>query len=194
MLLISSFPFFLFLRERERDINLLFHLSMHSLIASPMCLDRGSNPQPWRTGQSSNQLSYPARASCHILHERKLVLRFTTCSDPVGTHLLSTCRAPCMEWALGHSALVSACDPAHQLHLPVRCEVQRSRLRAEHSQPVVTVPLNLQMLRPGPTACETQTPAGAVTVHTRGPSGQGVSAPSLGGSNQGCHGRKPLLR
>ena len=34
-------------REREIEINLLFHLFMYSLIDSCMCPDRGSNPQPW---------------------------------------------------------------------------------------------------------------------------------------------------
>ena len=33
--------------ERERDINLLFHLFMHSLVASCMGPDPGSNLQPW---------------------------------------------------------------------------------------------------------------------------------------------------
>ena len=35
---------------RERDINLLFHLFMHSLATSYMCPDWGSNLQPWYTG------------------------------------------------------------------------------------------------------------------------------------------------
>ena len=35
---------------RERDIDLLFHLFMHSLVDSCMCPDRGSNTQPWHTG------------------------------------------------------------------------------------------------------------------------------------------------
>ena len=37
-------------RERERNINLLFHLFMHSLVASHMCPDLGRNTQLWRTG------------------------------------------------------------------------------------------------------------------------------------------------
>ena len=37
-------------RERERNIDLLFHPFMHSLVYSPMCPDRGSNPQCWHTG------------------------------------------------------------------------------------------------------------------------------------------------
>ena len=47
-------------QERERDINLLFHLFMHLLVDSCMCPDWGSNLQPWRT--RPNQLSYLARA------------------------------------------------------------------------------------------------------------------------------------
>ena len=35
-------------KGRERNIDLLFHLFMHSLVDSRMCLDQGSNPQPWR--------------------------------------------------------------------------------------------------------------------------------------------------
>ena len=35
------------LRERERNINLLYHLFMHSLVDSCMCSDKGSNSQPW---------------------------------------------------------------------------------------------------------------------------------------------------
>ena len=33
-------------RERERNIDLLFHLSMHPMVASCMCPDQGLNPQP----------------------------------------------------------------------------------------------------------------------------------------------------
>ena len=33
--------------QRERDINLLFHLFMHSLVDSCTCPDRGRNTQPW---------------------------------------------------------------------------------------------------------------------------------------------------
>ena len=33
--------------EKKRNTDLLLHLSMHSLVDSPMCPDWGSNPQPW---------------------------------------------------------------------------------------------------------------------------------------------------
>ena len=34
-------------RHRERNIDLLFHLFMHSLVISCMCPDGGLNPDPW---------------------------------------------------------------------------------------------------------------------------------------------------
>ena len=34
-------------RDRERNIDLSFHLLMHSLVDSGMCPDQGSNLQPW---------------------------------------------------------------------------------------------------------------------------------------------------
>ena len=37
-------------REREREINLLFHLFRHPFVDSCMCPDRGWNPQPWSIG------------------------------------------------------------------------------------------------------------------------------------------------
>lgn len=39
-----------FFRERDRNINLLFYLCVHSLVDSYACMwypDRESNPQPW---------------------------------------------------------------------------------------------------------------------------------------------------
>ena len=37
-------------RERERERDWLFHLSMHSLVDSYICPDLVSNPQPWGMG------------------------------------------------------------------------------------------------------------------------------------------------
>ena len=34
-------------RERERNVDLLFHLLVHSLVASCMCPDQRLNLQPW---------------------------------------------------------------------------------------------------------------------------------------------------
>ena len=49
-------PFLLFYwlisRERERNINLLFHLPMHTLVDSFMCPDQEWNPQLWHTGMT----------------------------------------------------------------------------------------------------------------------------------------------
>lgn len=65
-----AFYFYLLVLEREKgreeNINLLAHLSLHSVVAACMCPDRGSNPQPWCIRMMLNQLSYPARASKHI--------------------------------------------------------------------------------------------------------------------------------
>ena len=47
---ISCYFLFIHFRERVRNIHLLFHLFMHSLIASCMCPDWRSNPQPWLIG------------------------------------------------------------------------------------------------------------------------------------------------
>ena len=47
---------------RERDIDLLFHVFMHSLVTSCVCPDQELHPQPWYMGWCSNQPSYPARA------------------------------------------------------------------------------------------------------------------------------------
>ena len=37
-------------REGERNIDLLFYLCMHSLVASCMCHDWRWNRQPWHSG------------------------------------------------------------------------------------------------------------------------------------------------
>ena len=58
-------------RERERNIDWLFHLFMHSLVASYMCPDWGSNWQPCVLGQRPNQLSYPAKASWSAFAHQK---------------------------------------------------------------------------------------------------------------------------
>ena len=42
--------FFWFERKRKRNIGLLFHLFMHSLVDSCTCPGQGSNLQPWCTG------------------------------------------------------------------------------------------------------------------------------------------------
>ena len=66
--------------ERERNIDLLFHLLMHSLVSSLMCPEQRSNPQPWHMQTNSNQLSYLARAVDVIFNEiffyHKRVLNF----------------------------------------------------------------------------------------------------------------------
>ena len=64
MVLFFYFLNFIDFRERERqtDIDSLFHLFMHSLIDYFMYCDWRWNPQCWRIRVTSNRLSYPARA------------------------------------------------------------------------------------------------------------------------------------
>ena len=50
--------------ERERDIDLLFHLLMHSSVDSCMCPDQTRNLGI--LGRCSNQVSYPARVRSHF--------------------------------------------------------------------------------------------------------------------------------
>ena len=52
--------------ERERNMDLLFHLLTHSLVDSYMCPDRDWTFNFGVGAQCSNQLSYPARA-CFVL-------------------------------------------------------------------------------------------------------------------------------
>lgn len=62
---LCSLSFFLFLIDffkRERYINLLFHLFMHSLVASSMCPDGGSDPQTWCTWAMFQQTELPQQA------------------------------------------------------------------------------------------------------------------------------------
>ena len=61
-------------REGERDLNLLFHLFIHSLVDSCMCPDRGLNRQLWRIGTTflqtelpSQGLLYPNFKQTHLL-------------------------------------------------------------------------------------------------------------------------------
>ena len=72
---------FIYLLKRERvrgggergGHDLLFHVLMHSLVASCMCPDQGPNPQPWcRVGWHCNQLSYPASA-CFLLFKQSSI-------------------------------------------------------------------------------------------------------------------------
>ena len=56
---------FFFEKERKRETNLLFHLLLHSLIASYMCPDWDQTCSLGVSGWFSNQLSYAARA--HLL-------------------------------------------------------------------------------------------------------------------------------
>ena len=51
---------FLFFKERKRNINLLFHSFMHSLVDSCRCLWPGIEPKPWCMGHSpTNRATRP---------------------------------------------------------------------------------------------------------------------------------------
>ena len=58
--------------DRKRNIDLLFHLLMHSLVASCMCLDWGSNLQPWHVRRTL-YLSYSLRALLILNYHLSLV-------------------------------------------------------------------------------------------------------------------------
>ena len=49
--------------KREQDIDLLFHLIIHSLVDSCMCPDLGSNPQPWHVGVALKPINLPSQGS-----------------------------------------------------------------------------------------------------------------------------------
>ena len=54
-------------RDRQIDIDLLFHLRMHSLVAFCMCPDQVSNPQAWPIGMTLHPTELPVqgfKASC----------------------------------------------------------------------------------------------------------------------------------
>ena len=72
------------LRERERegatDINLLFHLFMHSLVDLVCALTRNGTCNLGRWGQCSNQQSYLARASGIFFFSRILIWNFSSIS------------------------------------------------------------------------------------------------------------------
>ena len=46
---------------RERNNDLLFHLFMHSLVASCICPDQGSNLQPWCIGTTLQPNELPSQ-------------------------------------------------------------------------------------------------------------------------------------
>ena len=76
---------YLLIRERERDINLLFHLCMHSLVDSCMCPDQRSNPQPrhYWDDALTNWATQPGPNICLIFYQN-LFFRDWDCSYRVG--------------------------------------------------------------------------------------------------------------
>ena len=56
-------------RERERNISLLFHLVMHSLVASCMCPDQRSNLQAWHVGTTLYPTKLPVTACLSMFQQ-----------------------------------------------------------------------------------------------------------------------------
>ena len=56
-------------RERGRNINLLFHLLMHSLVDSCVYPDRGSNPQPWHSRTMLQPTELPGQGRASLIQE-----------------------------------------------------------------------------------------------------------------------------
>ena len=83
--------------ERERNINLLFHLFMHSLVDSCTCPDQNWTRNLGILGQHSNQLSYPARAT----------LSFLIALSKVSDHLSKRCKRSVETSFLYFSLIVS---------------------------------------------------------------------------------------
>ena len=75
-------------RKGERDIHLLSHRLMHSLVVSCMCPDQRSNPQPWQIKKMlSNWATQPGQGNEADLNLRVKGARF----EPefcYGDHLL----------------------------------------------------------------------------------------------------------
>ena len=80
--------------RRKRNISLLYHLLIHSLVDSCMWPDWGSNQQLWHMGQHSNQLSYPARA--------KTVFTYNT-----------TVHCQCPPWVVLMPGVARSLPPSH---------------------------------------------------------------------------------
>ena len=53
--------------DRERNIDLLFPLFMHSLVDFCTCPDRGSNPQPWCIGLMLQPSELPGQGRRKVL-------------------------------------------------------------------------------------------------------------------------------
>ena len=80
-----------------RNINLLFHLFVRSLVVSCTCPEWELNRNLGVSGRCSNQLSYPARAvliflrNCHtVLHSSSPIL-YTVCKGSSSPALVILC-------------------------------------------------------------------------------------------------------
>ena len=63
LLILVNIFIYLLERERERSIDLLFHLFIHSLVDSCMCPDQGSNTQPWHIGTMLKPIELPGQGN-----------------------------------------------------------------------------------------------------------------------------------
>lgn len=72
----STFLHFLTLREREKNVDLLLHPFMRSLVDSYTCPDWGWNPQPWCT----ERILHPGPPFRYILIWMHLFLSFPSSS------------------------------------------------------------------------------------------------------------------
>ena len=72
------------LRERERNIDLLFHLFMHSLVESCTCPDRELNLQPWHIGTTLQPAELPSE-------DTFIIFRCLLCSSDFSIFMFFFC-------------------------------------------------------------------------------------------------------
>ena len=106
-------------RKRERKIDLLFYLFMHSLVDSCMGSDWGSNPQPWCMGWwYSNQLNCPARVQCEFLNNQSPWFWCTLRGNTALFHQGGCLWRPCVCISLPSPSLIQNCDVSGWLSFP----------------------------------------------------------------------------
>ena len=77
--------------KRKRNINHLFSLFMHSLIASNMCPYQGFNSQPWHIGMTFQPTGLPGQGRMKFLLSTFCVLLIISLnSSLIGTTIVLT--------------------------------------------------------------------------------------------------------